>query len=110
MVHSYRTNQRMRYGTNSTRLRHNNGGSSSSDTTYNSQESLRALAKRYGINQKTVAKWKKRSSVADHPTGPKEPRSTELFHDVVQLVFELEHGAMRAPLLAIETRSIYEGI
>ena len=25
-----------------------------------SQESLRALAKRYGINQKTVAKWKKR--------------------------------------------------
>ena len=26
-----------------------------------SQESLRALAKRYGINQKTVAKWKKRT-------------------------------------------------
>ncbi len=26
-----------------------------------SQESLRTLAKRYGINQKTVAKWKKRS-------------------------------------------------
>jgi transposase-like protein len=25
----------------------------------NSQESLRALAKRYGINQKTVAKWAK---------------------------------------------------
>ena len=24
----------------------------------NSQESLRSLAKRYGINQKTVAKWK----------------------------------------------------
>ena len=33
-----------------------------------SQESLRALAKRYGINQKTVAKWKKRTSVADLPT------------------------------------------
>lgn len=31
----------------------------------NSQESLRALSKRYGINQKTVAKWKKRMSVAD---------------------------------------------
>ncbi|MEK5753111.1 IS481 family transposase, partial [Acinetobacter variabilis] len=28
----------------------------------NSQESLRTLAKRYGINQKTVAKWKKRTS------------------------------------------------
>jgi transposase InsO family protein len=43
-----------------------------------SQESLRALAKRYGINQKTVAKWKKRTSVADLPTGPKEPHSTVL--------------------------------
>lgn len=43
-----------------------------------SQESLRALAKRYGINQKTVGKWKNRTSVADLPTGPKEPRSTVL--------------------------------
>lgn len=43
-----------------------------------SQESLRALAQRYGINQKTVAKWKKRSSVADLPTGPTEPKSTVL--------------------------------
>ncbi len=44
----------------------------------NSQESLRALAGRYGINPKTVAKWKKRSSVTDLPTGPKEPQSTVL--------------------------------
>jgi transposase len=43
-----------------------------------SQASLRTLAKRYGINQKTVAKWKNRSSVADLPTGPKTPRSTVL--------------------------------
>src|SRR6478736_5675789 len=43
-----------------------------------SQESLRALSKRYGINQKTVAKWKKRTSVADVPTGPKDPKSTVL--------------------------------
>ncbi len=43
-----------------------------------SQESLRALAKRYAINPKTVAKWKGRTSVSDHPTGPKEPRSTVL--------------------------------
>jgi transposase InsO family protein len=43
-----------------------------------SQESLRALAKRYGINPKTVAKWKKRGSVADLPTGPKEAKSTVL--------------------------------
>jgi transposase InsO family protein len=43
-----------------------------------SQESLRVLAKRYGINQKTVAKWKRRDSVADIPTGPKDARSTVL--------------------------------
>lgn len=43
-----------------------------------SQESLRALARRYGINPKTVAKWKKRASVADLPTGPSEPKSTVL--------------------------------
>ena len=43
-----------------------------------SEASLRALSKRYGINQKTVAKWKKRTSVADRPTGPKEPKSTVL--------------------------------
>src|ERR1700749_2616664 len=43
-----------------------------------SQESLRTLAKRYGINQKTVVKWKRRSFVADLPTGPREPRSSVL--------------------------------
>jgi transposase InsO family protein len=43
-----------------------------------SQESLRALAKRHGINQKTVAKWKKRATVADMPTGPRDPKSTVL--------------------------------
>jgi transposase InsO family protein len=43
-----------------------------------SQESLRTLAKRHGINPKTVAKWKKRSSVADLSTGPKRPASTVL--------------------------------
>jgi len=43
-----------------------------------SQASLRALAKRHGINQKTVAKWKRRTSTADLPTGPKVARSTVL--------------------------------
>ncbi len=43
-----------------------------------SQGSLRALAKHYGINQKTVAKWKRRTSVTDLPTGPKDARSTVL--------------------------------
>src|SRR5918997_79188 len=43
-----------------------------------SQESLRSLARRHGINPKTVAKWKKRTSAADQPTGPKAPHSTVL--------------------------------
>ena len=46
-----------------------------------SQESLRCLAKRYGINQKTVAKWKKRTSATDLPTGPRQPKSTVLSGD-----------------------------
>ena len=43
-----------------------------------SQASLRALAKRHGVNPKTVAKWKKRSATADLRTGPKAPKSTTL--------------------------------
>jgi len=43
-----------------------------------SQESLKQLSERYGINPKTVLKWRKRSFVEDAPMGPKEPRSTTL--------------------------------
>ena len=43
-----------------------------------SQESMRALAQRHGINPKTVAKWKRRESTADRRTGPVFPRSTVL--------------------------------
>ena len=39
---------------------------------------MRTLAKRHGINPKTVAKWRERNSVADLPTGPKQVRSTVL--------------------------------
>ena len=44
----------------------------------NSQASIRALAKQYGINPKTVAKWKKRSHTQDAPMGPKHKQSTVL--------------------------------
>lgn len=43
-----------------------------------SQESLRVLAKRHGINRKTVAKWKKRTAVKDLATGPANVHSTVL--------------------------------
>jgi hypothetical protein len=35
-------------------------------------------AERYALNPKTVAKWKKRTSVHDAPMGPKQPCSTAL--------------------------------
>ena len=43
-----------------------------------SQESLKQLAARYGINPKTVAKWKRRAYITDAPMGPKEKRSPVL--------------------------------
>ncbi len=42
------------------------------------QESVRALAKRYGVSPTTVQKWRKRPTTADAPMGPKGPRSTVL--------------------------------
>src|SRR5215216_4585936 len=59
-----------------------------------SQESLRVLARRHGINPKTVAKWKKRPSVQDERTGPKEPRSTVLSSEEEAIVV-----AFRRPTL-----------
>lgn len=43
-----------------------------------SEASLAALSRELGINPKTVAKWRKRATVEDLKTGPKEPRSTVL--------------------------------
>ncbi|SEK21257.1 hypothetical protein SAMN04488526_0001, partial [Jannaschia helgolandensis] len=43
-----------------------------------SQASIAGLSRELGINPKTVAKWRKRQTVEDQKTGPKEPRSTVL--------------------------------
>src|ERR671921_2864687 len=43
-----------------------------------SEESVRALARRYGISPTTVQKWRKRQTVADERMGPKQVRSTVL--------------------------------
>lgn len=43
-----------------------------------SQTSLNALAAQYGINPKTVAKWRQRQSVQDSSMGPKQVRSSVL--------------------------------
>lgn len=44
----------------------------------NSKESIAALARRYDLNEKTVAKWKKRKTTCDALMGPKSPRSWSL--------------------------------
>src|SRR3546814_19733486 len=78
------------------------GSSSVRRAIQNSQESLRTLASRYGINQKTVAKWKKRTSVADLPTGPRDPRSTVLsLEDEAIIVAFRTHT-----LLPLDARSV----
>ena len=43
-----------------------------------SQASIAELSRELGINPKTVSKWRKRQTVEDQKTGPKEPRSTVL--------------------------------
>ena len=43
-----------------------------------SKESTRSLAARYGLNPKTVKKWRERTTTADVPMGPKAPKSTVL--------------------------------
>jgi hypothetical protein len=64
----------MRYRLDFIRQRpYDRGGPSSK---HHSQEILRVLAKRYSINQKIVAIWKKRTPIKDLPTGPRETHST----------------------------------
>jgi transposase-like protein len=53
---------------------------------HRSQASIQALSERYSINPKTVAKWRKRTSLEDRPMGPRAPRSTVLSADEETLV------------------------
>src|ERR1700722_20896645 len=59
-----------------------------------SQESLRALARRYGVDPKTIAKWKSRTSAADLRTGPKETRSTVLSVEEEAVVVAFRRNAL----------------
>jgi transposase-like protein len=43
-----------------------------------SKASVSELAEHYGINQKTVRKWRARKHIEDMPMGPASPRSTSL--------------------------------
>lgn len=67
-----------------------------------SEESLRALAKRHGVNPKTIAKWKKRRATADLPTGPKDPKSTSLSIEAEAVVVAFRRHTL-LPLASYQT-------
>ncbi len=59
-----------------------------------SQEATRALATRYGLNPKTVAKWRKRTTTADRAMGPSRPRSTVLTEAEEAIVVEFRRRTL----------------
>ena len=60
-----------------------------------SQALLSELSRELGINPKTVAKWRKRSSVEDQKTGSKEPRSTVLSEGEEAIIVAFRRHTLR---------------
>jgi len=58
------------------------------------KESTPTLAARYGLNARTVAKWRKRTSTADRPMGPSKPRSTVLTEIEEAIVVEFRRRTL----------------
>ncbi len=59
-----------------------------------SQEPTRALAVRFGLNPKTVAKWRQRTTTADQPMGPARPRSTVLSEAEEAIIVEFRRRTL----------------
>ena len=55
-------------------VRHGSATTTQAVEQYSIARSLRRSAGRWASIQKTVAKWRKRATVEDMRTGPKEPR------------------------------------
>ena len=76
-----------------------------------SQASLAQLSRELGINPKTVAKWRKRATVEDMKTGPKEPRSTVLTEEEEAMIVAFRRHTLlplamvRAPRDRADSRS-----
>ena len=58
------------------------------------KRATRALAARYGLNPKTVAKWRRRTTTADAPMGPSRPRSTVLTEAEEAIVVEFRRRTL----------------
>jgi transposase InsO family protein len=58
------------------------------------QEATRVLAARYGLNPKTVAKWRQRTTSADQPMGPSRPRSSVLTEAEEAIVVEFRRRTL----------------
>lgn len=58
------------------------------------QASTRVLAAQYGLNPKTVAKWRARTGTADAPMGPSRPRSTVLTEAEEAIVVEFRRRTL----------------
>ena len=58
------------------------------------QATTRALAVSYGLNPKTVAKWRRRATTADQPMGPSRPRSTVLTEAEEAIVVEFRRRTL----------------
>ena len=59
-----------------------------------SQETTRRLAARYGLNPKTVAKWRRRTTTVDLRMGPARPRSTVLTEAEEAVVVEFRRRTL----------------
>ncbi len=59
-----------------------------------SQEATRSLAGRYGLNPKTVAKWRRRTFTADARMGPRQPRSSVLTEAEEAIVVEFRRRTL----------------
>ncbi len=58
------------------------------------QEATRVLAARHGLNPKTVATWRRRTTTADAPMGPRRARSTVLTEAEEAIVVEFRRPTL----------------
>ena len=67
-----------------------------------SQASPAQLSRELDINPKTVAKWRKRASVEDMKTGPKEPRQTTRSQKKLQMRPQPVNGGVKSGHVAAQ--------